>query len=237
MLPALLLWIASSQEELRLQAELTKGQKYAVTSDLEFVGDPSVLKFFGPATLHAALDVEVQDAATTTARFLELSGKGNVKPAASRWNYDLLWKAGSPARRTVIGHLPLEETEAAAAALEGAFKAAWTVKPKGLGATLEGKPESFAFLEAWSSSLFLLPAPLPFAARSVKKGQTFEEGGFAWTVEAVESKRARLVGKGKDRTVTLGVDAGGISSLDLEIPGKTGEVPALKAVLKAGRKP
>jgi hypothetical protein len=232
MVLAALLISFAAQEEMRLVSDLAKGQKFDVTSDLEFAGDA------GPAKLHARLQVTMRDATSCSSRIIEFSGKGSVK----RWSYDLQWTAGIDFGKTVIGHTPVKEAQQAAADLDDAFKSEWTVKSKGLEATLEGKPETFTFLQAWVPRLFLLPGPLPFAARLVKQGQVFEEGEFTWTVDEIslgkESKVASVSGKSKERAVRLGVDSRGfVSSLDLQVFEKDAAKPSLRAVLSAGRQP
>ena len=137
-----------AQEEMRLHSDLVKGQKFSVTSDLEIAGD------VGPSKLHARLQVTVKEAASSSARIVEFWGKGSVTPGGARWGYDLQWTAGIDFGKTVISHLPLKEAQKAAEDLDDALKTEWTVKSKGLDATLEGKPESFTFLQAWAPKLW-----------------------------------------------------------------------------------
>src|SRR5262245_61183364 len=148
-------------DSLPIRASYVKGQKFTVTSEIEFVGDADVAQLFGNAKLKASFDCVVDAAErgklSWTSSFRELSGKGNVKVDGKRWNYDLLWKTGSDFRKTVIGHLPLDETEKAVGSLGDAFKAKWTVKQTPLEAAFDGKTESLSFLKAWMPSLFILP--------------------------------------------------------------------------------
>jgi hypothetical protein len=229
------------EESIQLRTTYAQGQKFVVTAELEFVGDPDVAQFFGNAKLRASFDTVVEEVPagglTCTSTFRELVGKGNVKVEGKRWNYDLLWKAGSDFRKTVIGHLPAEDAERAAGDLDEAFKTKWTTRHKGFESALTGKTESFSFLKEWVSHLFFLPSPLPFADRGLKKGDAFEAGGLAWTAGEINvarggSKLAILAGKSQDgaeprKLVALGVDSRGfVSSYKLDLFEKGAEKPS-----------
>jgi hypothetical protein len=237
---------AKAQDEsdsLILRGSYAKGQKFAVTSEIEFVGDPLASGFFGNPKLKASFDCVVEGAEsgklTCTSSFRALSGKGNVKVDGKRWSYDLLWKTGSDFRKTVISHLPIEEAEKAAGDLGDAFKGGWTARQKPFEASLEGKTESLSFLQAWMPSLFILPGPLPFSERKVRKGDRFEEGGWTWGVEEFQStkhgsKVAFLAGKTSDeaqpkKILRLGVDSRGfVTFLKLEHFEKGEEKPSFR---------
>jgi len=227
-------------DSLMLRGSYAKGQKFAVTSEIEFVGDALGAQFFGNSRLKASFDCIIDEAEggklACSSSFRVLSGKGNVKVDGKRWNYDLLWKTGSDFRKTVIGHLPLDETEKAAADLGEAFNRKWTIRQKPFEASLEGKTESLSFLQAWIPDLFILPGPLPFSERKVRKGDRFEEAGWAWTAEEIQSTKngsrvAVLAGKARDeaepkKTVRLGVDSRGfVTFLKVEHFEKAAEKP------------
>ena len=221
----------TQNETVALKVAYTKGQKFVVTSEIEFIGDADVARFFGNSKLKASFDCIVDGAEsgalTCTCSFRELSGKGNVKLNGKRWNYDLFWKTGSDSRKTVISHLPIDETEKAVGDLGEAFKAKWTAKQMPFEATLAGKTEGLSFLGAWMPNLFILPGLLPFPDRIARKADRFEDGAWTWTVEDIKSakdgsKVALLAGKTKDgaepvKSLRLGIDSRGfIASLKVE---------------------
>jgi hypothetical protein len=230
----------AQSDTFTLRTSYVKGQKFSVTSEIEFVGDALAADFFGNAKLKASLDCVVDGVEggtlTCTSSFRQLSGKGRVKISEDRWNYDLLWKTGSDFRKTVIGHSSANEAQKAAGDLGDAFKTTWTARLKPLEAVLEGKTESWSFLKAWMPSLFILPGTLPFSERTVRKGDRFEEGGFEWTVEEIKSEKdgstiALLAGKTKGeaapmKSLRLGVDSRGfVASLKADHFEKAGEKP------------
>jgi hypothetical protein len=237
----------AAQDEARLRAEIVKGQKFSITTEIEFVGNADLLKLRGPAKIHARLEATAKDAETLAARILEFSGKGFVTTDGSHWSYDLEWRAGIDFGKTVIGHTPAKEAQQAAADLDDAYKTEWTVKSKALQPTLEGKTDAFTFLKPWAPNLFLLPSPLPFGGRDARKGQGFEDGGFTWTVDDVkagkDSRVAIVSGKTKEgaeprKTVTLGIDSRGfVASLEVQAFQKGIEGPALKVSARAERLP
>jgi hypothetical protein len=234
-----------------LRTSYAKGQKFTVTSEIEFVGDADAVQLLGTSKLKASLSCVVDGVEsrtlTWTSSFRGLSGKGTVKVDGKRWRYDLLWKTGSDFRKTLISHLPVDEAEKAAGDLGDAFNATWTVKQKFFEAALEGKTEGLGFLKAWMPDLFVLPGTLPFSERKARKGDRFEEGGFEWTVEEIQSSKngsmiALLAGKTKDeaaprKSLRLGVDSRGfVASLKAEHFEKAAEKPFFRFEGEAERR-
>jgi hypothetical protein len=230
-------------DSVTLRGSYAKGQKFTVTSEIEFIGDALVAQIRGNSRLKASFDCVIDGTEsgtlTCTCTFRELSGKGNVKVDGKRWSYDLLWKTGSDFRKTVISHLPIDETEKAAGDLGDAFKGPWTARQKPFEAALEGKTGNLSFLEAWMPHLLILPGPLPISERKVRKGDRFEEGALTWTVEEVysakdDSKVVVLAGKTKDeamprKNLRLGVNSlGFIAILKAEHFEKAKENPIFR---------